>query len=131
MSRKLPETSHAANKSATHEMREQHYQKIIAALNVLVSANYEKIAEQAGMERHQVGRRLSEMERVQIVYKSGLQSDTSSGRKAFNYSLTGQPKTDTQAREITYKPGVKNASDFANDLIATATKPLYIPGKLF
>lgn len=88
--RKLPETSYAANRAATIEMRSEHYRKIIAALTVLGSANYERIAEKAGLDRHQVGRRLSELERDQKVFKPGIQTLTKSGRKAFNYCLRNQ-----------------------------------------
>lgn len=84
---KLPVTSIAAYKQAVPEMKAEHYRKIINALKELGSANYERIAEKAGLDRHQVGRRLSELERDQKVFKPGIQTLTKSGRKAFNYSL--------------------------------------------
>lgn len=86
--RKLPETSIAAFKQAGPEMKAEHYLKIIKALQQLGSANYEVIAEKAGLKPTQVGRRMIDLERDQKVYKPGIQTKTKSGRKAFNYSLT-------------------------------------------
>jgi predicted ArsR family transcriptional regulator len=87
----LPETSHRANEKMTYEMRVAHHQKIINALSQLGTANYETIANHVGMDKHQVGRRLSEIERQQPspIYKPGTQSPTKSGRMAMNYCLTG------------------------------------------
>lgn len=85
--RKLPVTSIAAYKQAVPEMKAEHYRKIIQALEQLGSANYERIAENAGLLPTQVGRRLSELERDQKVFKPGIQTLTKSGRKAFNYKL--------------------------------------------
>lgn len=91
MTRKLPSTSLDANKRATQEMREDHHAKIIAALTELRVANYEQLGAKTGLDKIAIARRLSELERAQIIYKPGLKSNTSSGRQAFNYSLTNQP----------------------------------------
>ena len=115
----LPETSHSANVAMTYEMRKQHHGKIILALKEIGSGNYEQIANFLGMDRHQVGRRLSELEREGIVWKPGLKSNTKSGRQAFIYQLTGQsqPKTET---EVNYAKLGKSATNYANDLIRSA-----------
>lgn len=72
-------------------MREDHHAKIIAALTELRVANYEQLGAKTGLDKIAIARRLSELERAQIIYKPGLKSNTSSGRQAFNYSLTNQP----------------------------------------
>jgi predicted transcriptional regulator len=117
MGRNLPVTSLAASKAASSEMRAEHYQKIVKALTGLKQANYEKISEACGLDRHQVGRRMKELEGMGLVYKPGLQSATSSGRKAFNYSLTNQP-------ELT-------PIEVVDALIKNATKPNLQQGKFF
>lgn len=91
MSDKLPSTSIEAYKKVTPEMLQGHYGKILKALKILGTANYEKIANAVGLDKHQVGRRLSEMEEEgrKWVHKPGTTSLTKSGRKAFDYSLTG------------------------------------------
>ena len=129
--RKLPSTSHAANKAATEEMRRTHYGKIISALKVLGSGIYEQIADYCGMDKHQVGRRLSEMEGLQLVWKPGAKKPTKSNRMAYVYQLTGdsQPKTENEA--VAYRKDVKNASDYAKDMQESCKKPLVANPTLF
>lgn len=85
--RKLPSTSlDAYNQSA--ELAQAHKGQIIAALSSLGFANYEEIADWTGLDKHSVARRTSELERNQLIYKSGVQKETKSKRKAFCYCLT-------------------------------------------
>lgn len=88
MSHSVPQTSHAAYKEAKKGMIESHHEKIIQALQHLGKSNYEGIAAYCKMERHSIGRRLSELERKEVVYKPGTTSPTKSGRQAFDYCLT-------------------------------------------
>lgn len=98
----LPETSKKAYKQVSAEMLQGHYKKIVAALSVLGTCNYEKIADYVGLDKHAVGRRIGELERMQIIYKPGTQSLTKNNRQAFNYCLTGigLPKTDNEKKEL-------------------------------
>ncbi len=84
----LPETSHEANRKAVPEMRMEHHKKIISALEKLKAANYEVIAAQIKLDKHQVGRRMSELERMGLVHNTKIQTTTSTGRKAYAYSLS-------------------------------------------
>lgn len=106
MKRNNPSTSHAAFKQVTSEMKEGHYMKIIAALQKLKSANYETISQKCGLERHAVGRRLSEMLERGMIWKPGGYSKTSSGRDAYNYQLT----TETKIHPTTVEKAVKGHS---------------------
>lgn len=123
MKRNLPDTSHAANKAATLEMRQGHYKKIIDALSKLGVANYEKIADYIGLDRHAVGRRVSEMEGLQLIYKPGTKSFTKSHRQAYDYCLTGQgmPKTDN---EVKYSKHETSAAQHASALLNLTNKQL-------
>jgi len=124
--RKLPDTSIAAGKAAHAEMKNSHYGKIIGALKVLGVANYETIAKYVGFkDRNQVSRRLKEMEGLLLVFKPMTKSNTSSGRQAYNYQLTGdsQPKTDEQ--EKVYKKGEMSATDYAAVLIRPKLPSLF------
>jgi hypothetical protein len=85
---KVPSTSRAAYEQAKNGLISSHQEKIKEALGVLGVANYEVIAAKCGLERHAVGRRLSEMEALQIVYKPGTKSKTKTGRDSYNYCLT-------------------------------------------
>jgi len=113
--KKLPDTSLAANRAATVEMRNGHYAKIISALKSIGSGTYEEIANFIGLDRHAVGRRLGEMEGMQIVWKPGAKKNTKSGRLAYVYQLTGQSQPKTE-NEIIYRKGEKSATDFAKEI---------------
>lgn len=83
----LPQTSHDANKSASLEMRSRHWDRIKEALTILNLATGEQIALEAKMDYHAVMRRLSEMERLEMVYKPGGKIPTKTGRLAYQYAL--------------------------------------------
>lgn len=86
--RSLPSTSHEAYaKLKQTDERERHYAKITWALRILGEGIYEKIADFAKLDKHQVGRRLSEMERDQKIRKTGAKLPTSKRRNAFVYTL--------------------------------------------
>lgn len=91
----LPDTSHEAYRSVTHKMLFNHHKKIILALTQLGSGMYEDIAIKTGLESHSVGRRLSELERMNVIYKPGEKKKTSTGRNAYVYKLvpTEEPAT--------------------------------------
>lgn len=116
----LPSTSKEAYEKAK-PMMEDHYKKIIAGIKRVGIANYEKIAAHIGLDRHQVGRRLKEMEGLQLVYKPGTKSLTTSGRNAFDYQLTGEGQK-VEVKEFVYKKGEESAADSAIKLIKSAKK---------
>jgi len=96
MKKKVPSTSKDAHKRVSSEMLTGHYKKIIGALQALGTANACTIGKYCGLDMIQVSRRLSELEKLEadggleLVYKPGTVSLTSSKRKAFNYCLTGK-----------------------------------------
>lgn len=122
---KQPSTSLEAYKSVTVEMKNTHYSKILKALKSLGSGTYEELANHIGMDRHQIGRRLKEMELEELIYKSGLKRPTKSGRNAFVYYLVGssQPKTE---KEINYAKVQTTAAEHASNII-NKTKELTQP----
>lgn len=100
MKRKNPITS----TEAWHSIKDtpvlsDHHNKIIAALDELKEGIYERIALHIGWDdKNRASRRLAELERKGIVRKTGETKNTSSGRKAFVYQLTPQPK-----KEVVYQ----------------------------
>lgn len=125
----LPQTSHDANKAATLEMRSRHWDKIKEALNILKLATGEQIAIQAKMDYHAVMRRLSEMERLEMVYKPGTKMPTSTNRLAYQYSLRSE-STVVVPPEKFNNTEVK-AVDFANALIAGTKHQKLVQKDLF
>lgn len=88
MERKLPITSIEAYDSVSYEMLSNHHKLIISALNFLGKATYEEIAGYLNWDdKNRAARRLSELERNQIIYKPGEKRLTKNGRKAYVYSL--------------------------------------------
>lgn len=113
----LPQTSIDANKAATLEMRSRHWDKIKEALKELKLATGEQIAIQAKMDYHAVMRRLSEMERLEMVYKPGTKIPTSTNRLAYQYAIRTSNTVVPQI-ENHYREGTTTAADFASELIA-------------
>ncbi len=80
--RTVPKTSHDAHNSVK-EMKEAHYKIIIEALKkIKIGATYEQLASYCNLDKAQVNRRLSEMERDGIIYNVGITRPTISGRSA-------------------------------------------------
>jgi predicted transcriptional regulator len=89
MEKKLPETSHEAHESMTNELLSKHQSQIIDALKNLKKATSEEIAIYLNWDdKNRSARRMSELERNQIVYKPGEKRKTKYGRNAFVYELT-------------------------------------------
>lgn len=89
MSNKLPSTSHEAHKMMTKELLSNHHNMIIDCLKVLKRATAEEISEYLNWDdKNRSARRMSELEREQIVYKPGEKRKTRYGRNAYVYALT-------------------------------------------
>ena len=118
MERVNPQTSHDAYRSITPEQLSRHYSKIMEALKVLGSASAEQIAKHLTMEHSQVNRRMSEMFRLEMIYKPGKKVLTKSGRNAYVWAIrgTGQ-KEEAIEHPHTYRKLEKTSSDFAIDII--------------
>jgi len=108
----LPVTSKEAYKQVTIAMLDAHHKKIIETLKILKEAIYEDIATFAGLDRHQVGRRLNELEKRQVVFKPGTQKKTSKNRNAFTYKLCNPTES--------FNASEKSVSDHAVDIIKSA-----------
>ncbi len=124
MSKKLPDTSHAAKAAFTDPMKKTHHDKILKALEVLGKGNYEQIGNYIGTKNiNQIARRLKEMmppdednpKGLNLIFKPGTKSATSSGREAYDYCLTNNhPKVEA---EPIYKKETISAADHANNII--------------
>lgn len=131
MKQKLPSTSYAAYEQAKKGMIDSHHEKIKEALGVLGVANYEVIAAKCGLERHAVGRRLSEMEALQIVYKPGTKSKTKTNREAFNYCLTEAHTLKVQHPATQLIDKTREAQEFLDNLLEEKPNPITRQPELF
>lgn len=92
MGHKVPFTSLDAYRSQDPSHIRKQYDGILAALSVLRSASAEQIADYLKMQHVQINRRMSEMERLQMVWKPGGRVPTKTGRSAFCWQLISEPK---------------------------------------
>lgn len=82
-----PETSHAAAASS-RGLAGEHRRKILAVMAKGGDWTADEIAERCDLNRHQIGRRLGELERSGAVQKSINTRPTPSGRQAQCYEVT-------------------------------------------
>ncbi len=118
MKRSLPSTSHDAYAQAK-PMIASHHAKILESLRVLKSATAEQIATHLKMAHSQINRRVSEMERLELIYKPGIKKKTSTGRQAFVWCIVGEPYTET---ENLYTNGQKTSTDYSKEIIKSTRK---------
>ncbi len=90
MGHKVPITSLEAYKSQDQSHISKQYDKIILALKSLKAASAEQIANYLNMQHVQINRRMSEMERLQMVWKPGTKVPTNTGRSAFCWQLSSE-----------------------------------------
>jgi predicted transcriptional regulator len=107
----LPDTSLAAYKAVSPEMLTNHHSKIIEALRLSKNGlMYEQIAAQVKLDKHQVGRRISELESMQIIYKPGEKRNTSTGRSAYVYKLVQNGEVSAQPEKAMKGESVSDIS---------------------
>ena len=90
MQKHLIDTSISAYRQLkSSDMQSEHYRKIIDALNKIGKGICEEIANACDLDKSQVHRRVSEMERADppLIYKTEEKRKTSSGRSAYVYQL--------------------------------------------
>lgn len=80
---KIPETSLEAYKSLDPTRLRDTYKKIILALSELGSGTFEDIAKKMKVDKSVVWKRLSELERANILYRPGTKKTLKSGRSGY------------------------------------------------
>jgi|HubBroStandDraft_3_1064219.scaffolds.fasta_scaffold404141_2 hypothetical protein len=115
MSKKLiPATSKDAYKSLKQEELRAVYIKIKWALERLGTASTEQIADYLTYEHAKIHKRVSEMERLEIIYRPGHRVPTKSGRTAFVWALCGPgAKTDIENKPLSGKSVVDYSKTIA------------------
>lgn len=112
---KPPETSLEAYRALHPEHLAEHYKKIIKALEILGTATAEQIAKHLTLEHVQITRRMSELEKMELVYKPGTKAATKSGRQAFNWCL--KQKGQTIEKKTEKAPVGKSVSDYSKEIL--------------
>lgn len=114
MERKNPSTSIDAYKSINAEQKREIYKKIKSALQVIGKGTFEQIANHLEMDASKIWKRLSEMERLEIVFRPGEKDKLKSGRRGLVWYLTGSsfPKD----RIVEKVPKGKSVADYSRSI---------------
>ena len=117
MGKKLPETSLEAYRSLEPDKMQQIYKDIVSALSVIGEGTFEDISAWLRIDKSRVWKRLSEMQKLGMIYNTGRKKLLKSNRNGFTWMLTtdATPKTDKQ--ENVFKNGQKASTDYAKQLI--------------
>ena len=112
---KMPETSREAYHSLNPANILEVHHRIMDALRILGNGTFEDIARQAKLEPQRVWRRLSELLKVDIVYRPGTKKPLRSGRNGFIWALTkpGEPTAPVTERVMKGK----TIADYSKKLI--------------
>ena len=112
--RKTPETSVSAFYSLDPSQLAEIYRKILASLSVLGEATFEEISAHAKLPKERVWKRLSELHKMDLIYRPGNKRVLKSGRDGFTWMLTDKslPKTMTTEKALSGK----TVSDFSREI---------------
>lgn len=110
----MPETSLEAFNALTDEKIDTDHKSIFKALKELGSANYDQISVKLNwLDKNSVSRRLKEMEKDNLVYKTGDKSLTSRNRNAFVWKVVLNGEKSIEPEKLL--PG-KSIGEFAANL---------------
>lgn len=88
--RKIPETSLDAYKSLDAAQIREIYSKILWALDQIGEGTFEDLALALRMPKERIWKRLSEMARLEMIYRPGTKKMLSSGRNGYTWKrITG------------------------------------------
>lgn len=83
----VPETSKEAYKSLDPVKLNDSYKRIVLALSELGSGTFEDIAKKMKVDKSVVWKRLSELERANILYRLGTKKKLKSGRLGYVWMI--------------------------------------------
>lgn len=114
--RKNPETSIAAYKSLDVTQLTQMYKDIISALTVIGEGTFEDVAAHLKVDKARVWKRMSELERMELVYRPGNKRVLKSGRSGFTWMLriAATPKVEKATER---SPKGESVGDFSKKIV--------------
>jgi DNA-binding Lrp family transcriptional regulator len=110
----VPPTSREAFHSLDPEKINEIHKRILEGLKLLQTGTYEDLAKVLKLKPERVWRRLSELHRAGMIYRTGDRKILSSGRAGFVWAITGseiKPVTTEKAL-----PG-KSVADYSREII--------------
>src|SRR5258706_6182599 len=91
--RKQPETSVDAYKSLDPVQLNQIYRDILRALTVLKEGTYEQIADFLMQPAAKIWKRMSDLQKMELVYRPGNKRPLKSNRLGYTWKLVGDEST--------------------------------------
>jgi hypothetical protein len=82
-----PPTSQAAWRSITKEQINAHHAIILSALKKREKGSAEQLSTMTGLSHAQINRRMSELEKLQIIRRTGETTKTTTGRSASVWAI--------------------------------------------
>lgn len=118
MKRNNPDTSISAYKSLREEELRAIYSVILGSLKVLKEATTEQISDMTGVEHSRIWKRVSELERLGLIYRPGGKTLTKSGRNAYLWARTDD--ISEKAKPIEKSPKGKSIASYTKDILNLA-----------
>lgn len=127
---KIQETSMEAYRSLDPTKLRDTYKRIILALSELGSGTFEDIAKKMKVDKSVVWKRLSELERANILYRPGTKKTLKSGRSGFVWMILSLDGISSLIEEAKLK-STPTIQDHSRNIQAIAeSKPIQV-NKLF
>lgn len=127
---KIQETSMEAYRSLDPTKLRDTYKRIILALSELGSGTFEDIAKKMKVDKSVVWKRLSELERANILYRPGTKKTLKSGRSGFVWMVLSLDGISSLIEEVKLK-STPTIQDHSRNIQAIAeSKPIQV-NKLF
>jgi predicted transcriptional regulator len=122
--RKVPDTSVEAWRSIDPSQLARIYCGILYALGIMHKATFEEIAAHMKVDKSRVWKRMSELERMKLVYRPGSKKMLKSGRQGYEWALTSQitPRTDKEQKALKGKPTIQDHSRAIESISKQATQ---------
>lgn len=119
--KQIPDTSKAAYESLEQSELAEIYRKIMYALVLIGEGTTEEIAASAKISHERIWKRVSELGKMDLIYRPGNKRPMRSGRLGYTWMLTlkGVPKTEAAERAL--KTG-KSVADYARNIKAIQNK---------
>lgn len=125
----MPETSKEAYNSLDPDDIREMYRKIMVALSALGSGTMEDISSYLKEPRERVWKRLSEMQRMDLIFRPGTKKLLKSGRNGFCWALTGTNLPKTHAAEKALAG--KSVADYSREISSISNKTNFHQQELF
>lgn len=122
--KQIPDTSKEAWRSLDPTQIAEIYRGILYALGIMNKATFEEIAAHMRVDKSRVWKRMSELERMKLVYRPGSKKSLKSGRMGYEWALTSTsiPKTDQDMKALKGKPTVSDYSRNINTISKKANQ---------